>query len=184
LLKTKIKPQFERPVQSLSTSLFPVFQGSNRGQFQPCFSVFTVRSAEGRKPLETRRFGCTASADCHVFKDPWTLWFQTSALYRFLFAQVKRYHVGKLQGCARLFRAFPELLYPVTYVVVLPIHLTPRCAILKASHANCKVLQHDFGEAEGSALLDRRAIQDSPIIDCPEEQRSSPLAIISTAQLE
>jgi hypothetical protein len=46
------KVQFERPVKRLSKPFFPVFQGFNRGQFQPCFLVFTVRSAEGRK-----RFG-------------------------------------------------------------------------------------------------------------------------------
>jgi hypothetical protein len=47
-LKTKAEPQFDRPVKSLSTSLFSVFQGSNRGQFGPFFPVSTVRSAEGR----------------------------------------------------------------------------------------------------------------------------------------
>jgi hypothetical protein len=48
LLKAKAKPQFERPVESLSTPLFSAFQGSNRGQFWPCFLVQGVRSAEGR----------------------------------------------------------------------------------------------------------------------------------------
>jgi hypothetical protein len=38
LLKAKAKPQFERPVESLSTSLFSAFQGSNRGQFLALFS--------------------------------------------------------------------------------------------------------------------------------------------------
>ena len=85
---------------------------------------------------------------------------QTFALYRFLFAKTSKIMLSKLQGCARLFRAFPELLYPVTYVVVYRSISPLRCAILMASHANCKVLRHDFREAEGSALLDRRAIQD------------------------
>jgi len=49
LLKTKVKVQFERLVKRLSTPFFPVFQGFNPIQFQPCFPVFTVRSAEGRK---------------------------------------------------------------------------------------------------------------------------------------
>jgi hypothetical protein len=49
LLKTKIKPQFDRTVTERSKPFFTVFQGSNHGQFQPCFPVFTVRSAEGRK---------------------------------------------------------------------------------------------------------------------------------------
>lgn len=47
LLKTKAEPQFERPVKSLSTPLFRVFQRSNRGQFSALFLVFAVRSAEG-----------------------------------------------------------------------------------------------------------------------------------------
>jgi hypothetical protein len=49
LLKTKVKPQFDRTVTERSKSFFAVFQGFNRGQFQPCFLVFTVRSAEGRR---------------------------------------------------------------------------------------------------------------------------------------
>jgi hypothetical protein len=55
-LKAKAKLQFERPVESLSTPLFSAFQGSNRGQFQPCFLVQGVRSAEGRGPIFGRRF--------------------------------------------------------------------------------------------------------------------------------
>ena len=51
LLKTKAKVQFERPVKRLSRPFFLVFQNSNRSQFQPCFPVFAVRSAEGRKHL-------------------------------------------------------------------------------------------------------------------------------------
>jgi hypothetical protein len=61
LLKANAKPQFERPVESLSTPLFSVFQGSNRGQFRPCFLVQGVRSAEGR--------GRCLAADFLVFKD-------------------------------------------------------------------------------------------------------------------
>ena len=52
LLKTKVKPQFDRAVTEQSKPFFPVFQGFNRGQFQSCFPVFTVRSAEGRNGLE------------------------------------------------------------------------------------------------------------------------------------
>jgi len=49
LLKTKAKVQFDWTVTERSKPLFCVFQRSNQAQFQPCFSVFTVRSAEGRK---------------------------------------------------------------------------------------------------------------------------------------
>jgi hypothetical protein len=49
LLKTKTKVQFDWTVDRAVEALFPVFHGSNRGQFQPCFPVFTVRSAEGYK---------------------------------------------------------------------------------------------------------------------------------------
>jgi len=52
LLKTKAKPQFDRAVTERSKPFFPVFQGFNQAQFQPCFPVFTVRSAEGRNGLE------------------------------------------------------------------------------------------------------------------------------------
>jgi hypothetical protein len=48
LLKTKVKVPFDRPVTERSKRFSPVFQGSNRGQFQPCFRFFSVRSAEGR----------------------------------------------------------------------------------------------------------------------------------------
>ena len=48
LLKTKVKVHFDRTVTERSKLLFPVFQGSNPVQFQPCFTVFSVRSAEGR----------------------------------------------------------------------------------------------------------------------------------------
>jgi hypothetical protein len=47
LLKTKAEVQFDRAVTERSKPFLPVFQGSNCGQFQPCFLVFTVRSAEG-----------------------------------------------------------------------------------------------------------------------------------------
>jgi len=57
LLKANAKPQFERPVESLSTPLFSVFQGSNCGQFRPCFLVQGVRSAEGRGPHVWPMFG-------------------------------------------------------------------------------------------------------------------------------
>jgi hypothetical protein len=49
LLKTKVKVQFDRTVTERSNALFCVFQRSNPAQFQLCFSVFTVRSAEGYK---------------------------------------------------------------------------------------------------------------------------------------
>jgi len=48
LLKTKVKPRFDSPMTERSKPLFSIFKGSNRGQFQPYFPVFTVRSAEGR----------------------------------------------------------------------------------------------------------------------------------------
>jgi len=52
LLKTKVKPQFERPVKRLSMSFFSVFQGSNSRSISAAFFVFTVRSAEGYKPFQ------------------------------------------------------------------------------------------------------------------------------------
>jgi DUF971 family protein len=61
LLKTKSQPQFERPVERLSTPFFPVLQGSNRRQFSVFFPVSTVRSAEGRNAAK--------GADCYVFKE-------------------------------------------------------------------------------------------------------------------
>src|SRR6476646_4467135 len=65
LLKTKAKVQFERPVKRLSTSFFYVFQQSNPTQFQPSFSVLTVRSAEGRKlPKNTTSNGFTLRKIC------------------------------------------------------------------------------------------------------------------------
>jgi hypothetical protein len=51
LLKTKVKVPFDRPVTERSKRFSPVFQGSNRGQFQPCFRFFSVRSAEGRNQV-------------------------------------------------------------------------------------------------------------------------------------
>jgi hypothetical protein len=54
LLKRKVKPQFERTVKRLSMPFFSLFLGSNPAQFQPSFSVFTVRSAEGYKSLKLR----------------------------------------------------------------------------------------------------------------------------------
>jgi len=54
LLKTKIKPQFDRAVTERSKPFFSIFQGFNPVQFQPCFSVFAVRSAEGRNLLKPR----------------------------------------------------------------------------------------------------------------------------------
>jgi len=48
LLKAKVKPQFDRPVTERSKLFFRVFQRSNLAQFQACFLVSGVRSAEGR----------------------------------------------------------------------------------------------------------------------------------------
>jgi hypothetical protein len=39
LLKTKAEVQFDRTVTERSKPFFPVFQGSNRGRFWPCFLV-------------------------------------------------------------------------------------------------------------------------------------------------
>jgi len=52
LLKTKAKPQFDRTVTERSKAIFHVFQQSSPAQFQPDFSVFTVRSAEGRNAIK------------------------------------------------------------------------------------------------------------------------------------
>src|SRR6476661_4946346 len=52
LLQTKAQPQFDRAVTERSKPFFRVFQRSNLAQFQPSFSVFTVRSAEGRKAFQ------------------------------------------------------------------------------------------------------------------------------------
>jgi hypothetical protein len=49
LLKTKAQPQFDKTVTRLSMPFLGVFLGSNLAQFQPSFSAFAVRSAEGRK---------------------------------------------------------------------------------------------------------------------------------------
>lgn len=49
MLKTKTKVQFDRAVTERSKAFFGIFQWSNPPQFQPSFSGFTVRSAEGRK---------------------------------------------------------------------------------------------------------------------------------------
>jgi hypothetical protein len=54
LLKTNTKPQFDRSVTERFEAFFYVFQASNRAQFQPCFLLPGVRSAEGRK---RRRLG-------------------------------------------------------------------------------------------------------------------------------
>jgi len=64
LLKTKAKPQFDRTVTGRSKAIFHVFQQSNLAQFQPDFSVFTVRSAEGRKPLQQACTNEVALASC------------------------------------------------------------------------------------------------------------------------
>jgi len=48
LLKTKAEVQFDKTVTRQSKPVFLVFEGLNPVQFQPCFSVFAVRSAEGR----------------------------------------------------------------------------------------------------------------------------------------
>jgi hypothetical protein len=49
LLKAKAEVQFDKTVIRLSKPFFPVFHGFNLAQFQPCFFVFAVQSAEGRK---------------------------------------------------------------------------------------------------------------------------------------
>jgi hypothetical protein len=55
LLKTKVKSQFDRAVDRTVEAFFSVFQGSHRAQFQRCFLVFAVRSAEGRNALKAAR---------------------------------------------------------------------------------------------------------------------------------
>src|SRR5256885_15056992 len=74
LLKTKAEVTFERPVKGLSRPFFPVFQGFNRGQFQPCFLVPDVRSAEGRNRSPSTKYQVPAPlANCQLlaacFKD-------------------------------------------------------------------------------------------------------------------
>jgi len=67
LLKTKAEPQFDRTVTDRSKAFSPVFQPSNLAQFQPDFSVFTVRSAEGRnaiKPCGAQIAALRLNADC------------------------------------------------------------------------------------------------------------------------
>jgi hypothetical protein len=49
LLQAKAKVPFDRAVTERSKSSFFVFSAVNQAQFQPDFSFFTVRSAEGRK---------------------------------------------------------------------------------------------------------------------------------------
>jgi hypothetical protein len=48
LLKTKAQPQFDSTVDRAVEAFFCVFPQFNLAQFQPCFFVFAVRSAEGR----------------------------------------------------------------------------------------------------------------------------------------
>jgi hypothetical protein len=55
LLKTKVKPQFDSPVDRTVEAFFLAFQGFNQAQFQPCFLVFAVRSAEGCNALKAAR---------------------------------------------------------------------------------------------------------------------------------
>jgi len=55
LLKTKAEVSFDSPVDRTVEALFYVFRRSNPVQFQAYFSVFTVRSAEGRKLLKLKR---------------------------------------------------------------------------------------------------------------------------------
>jgi hypothetical protein len=57
LLITKAQPQFDSPVDRTVVAFLRVFQWSNLVQFQPSFSAFTVRSAEGRNGLELFVFG-------------------------------------------------------------------------------------------------------------------------------
>jgi hypothetical protein len=52
LLKTKVKPKFDRAVTDRSKPFFSVFHVYNSSQFQLLFSSFTVRSAEGYKPFQ------------------------------------------------------------------------------------------------------------------------------------
>jgi hypothetical protein len=54
---------------------------------------------------------------------------------------------------------FSELLY-LLQTSRFAIHLTPATCHPEASHANCKVFRYAFSEAEGSAPLNHRAIQD------------------------
>ena len=95
LLKTNAKVQFERPVKRLSRPFFLVSESSNRGQFQPCFSLFTVRSAEGRKT--SLRFWL--NAECRVLiakfsKIPHRIaaprWEENDLLYYLFAYKVKR----------------------------------------------------------------------------------------------
>jgi hypothetical protein len=92
LLKTKAQTQFDRAVTERSKPFFRVFQGSNRGQFQPCFLALTVRSAEGRK---RKRLVFLANcqlpiASCLFSKIPHRIaaprWEENNVLY-YLFAQ-------------------------------------------------------------------------------------------------
>ncbi len=57
LLQTKAQPQFERTVDRAVEAFFCAFQRSNLAQIQPSFSLFTVRSAEGRNALPVKNTG-------------------------------------------------------------------------------------------------------------------------------
>jgi hypothetical protein len=79
LLKTKVKVPFDKTVKRLSRTFFCDFQPSNPAQFQPDFSVFTVRSAEGHKAFANISgvnyqkplwlFASCPFASCYVVKD-------------------------------------------------------------------------------------------------------------------
>jgi hypothetical protein len=77
LLKTKTEPQFERPVESLSTPIFAAFQGSNRCQFSALFPVSAVRSAEGRNGLVL-----LLAAECRLLNAFFSKTFHTTAFPR------------------------------------------------------------------------------------------------------
>jgi hypothetical protein len=70
LLKTKAEVQFERPVESLSAPLFPVFQPSNLGPIFCLFSRFNCPVGRGLQPVRgAALLSDYGLLDSYVFKD-------------------------------------------------------------------------------------------------------------------
>src|SRR5947209_5775519 len=65
LLITKAQPKFDSSFDRPVEAFFCVFLRSNQVQFQPSFSVFTVRSAEGRNFQGAARRINRRASNCH-----------------------------------------------------------------------------------------------------------------------
>jgi hypothetical protein len=70
LLQTKAKVPFNRAVTELSNRFFPVFQGSNPAQFQPCLTGFQCPVGRGSQrrhvPRPSTKYQTTVLAECRL----------------------------------------------------------------------------------------------------------------------